>query len=471
MMFKNLSVLMLSMIAVVFYGCQTDRLTSAPGGIDISPEKYAANYWQEIAKPVPVFKKTLPGKNIKESAEIFERYTALFKKYAPYLLEEYNSYDKVLNWQQGTYLKRTFWPLDGEAMAKQKGHECTSWAVLPDLAAENQLLLHKTRDTSIRKSVIVHRPATDRYGYIGLHDIGWADVTMGINSVGVAITMNSGDLSDGVSDFGMDTTLMGRIILEQCKTADEAVSMLKDMFKNNAYKHGHYGSIFMIADKDCVYVIENDGKRYHSQKYTKGFTVRANAWNFPEMLPFSQKSYRYALDSRRREFAVTEAVFERGKNHNCPVTVEQMFKAARVTKVEGDNDPKANGPCAARTVSAATFSIDREFPADLTTVYAALGNPEYTFFIPVPQTVNELPASLLNQKFSAEVYKNFAAKQKPVSDAKRAEIEKRMYEIHRAAREKARKLLRDNFSEANRLEARRIMNEAFTQNWNIINGK
>ena len=468
MMFKNLSVLMLGVTAVVFCGCQADRLTSAPGGTYISPEKYAANYWQEIAKPVPVFRKTLTDKTAEESAEIFERYVALFKKYAPYLLEEYNSYDKVLNWQPGTYLKRTFWPLDGAAMAKQKGHECTSWAALPDLAAENQLLLHKTRDTSIRKSVIVHRPATDRYGYIGLHDIGWADVTMGINSVGVAITMNSGDLSDGVSDFGMDTTLMGRIILEQCKTADEAAAMLKDMFENNAYKHGVYGSIFMIADKDCVYVIENDGKRYHSQKYTKGFAVRANAWNFPEMLPFSQKSYRYALDSRRREFAVTEAVFKRGKKHDRPVTAEQMFKAARVTKVEGDNDPKANGPCAARTVSAATFSIDREFPADLTTVYAAPGNPEYTFFIPVPLTVNELPAPLLNQKFSAEVYKNFAAKKKPVSDEKRAEIEKRMYEIHRAAREKARQILRESFSEANRLKARKIMNEAFVENWRII---
>ena len=467
-MLKNLSFVMLGVTAVIFCGCQADRLTSAPGGIEVSPEKYAAEYWQEIAKPVPVFEKTLIDKTEKESAEIFERYTALFKKYAPYLLEEYQTYDKVLKWKPGTYLKRTFWPLDGEAMAKQKGHECTSWAALPDLAAENQLLLHKSRDTSIRKSVIVHRPAKERYGYIGLHDIGWADVTMGINSVGVAITMNSGDLSDGVSDCGMDTTLLGRIILEQCKTADEAAAMLKDMFENDAYKHGICGSIFMIADKDCVYIVENDGKRYHSKKYTKGFAIRANAWSFPEMLPFSQKKFRYVLDSRRREFAVTEAVFERGKKYDRPVTAEQMIKAARVTKVEDDIDPKANGPCAARTVSAATFSIDREFPADLTVIYAAVGNPEYTFFIPIPLTVNEVPAALLNQKFSEEVYRNFAKKQKNVSDAKRDEIEKRMYEIQRIAREKARKILRNSFSESCRLEARKIMNDAFAENWRII---
>ena len=82
--------------------------------------------------------------------------------------------------------------------------------------------------------------------------------------------------------------------------------------------------------------------------------------------------------------------------------------------------------------------------------------------------MNELPAPLLNQKFSAEVYKNFAAKQKPVSDEKRAEIEKRMYEIHRASREKARQILRESFSEANRLKARKIMNDAFVENWRII---
>ena len=62
----------------------------------------------------------------------------------------------------------------------------------------------------------------------------------------------------------------------------------------------------------------------------------------------------------------------------------------------------------------------------------------------------------------------FAKKQKNVSDAKRNEIEKRMYEIQRTAREKARKILRNSFSESCRLEARKIMNDAFAENWRII---
>lgn len=465
-MLKFRAVLMLGAAAVLLCGCRADRLSQAPGGIKMTAAEYAAEYWQDIARPVPVFQKTLSDRSVEESVKTFARYTAIFKKYAPYLLEEYKSVDKALNWPQGTYLKRTFWPMDGAAMYKKKGHECTSWAVLPDLAAENQLLLHKNRDTSIRKSVIVHRTSSDRYGYIGLCDVGWFDITMGMNSVGLAVTMNSGDKSDGVSRCGMDTTLLGRIILENCKTADEAVKMLEDMLKNKAYMHGKSGSIWLLADKDCVYVVENDAERFQSQKYESGLVVRANSWSFPDMLPFSQKAAKYVMDSRRREFAVSNALFDLGTAYKRPVTAELMAKAARVKEIP--DHPKANGTCADRTVSAATFSIDREFPADLSTMYAAAGNPDYTFFIPIPLTINKLPDTLLNQKFSAQVYKNLNAKKKPMSDEKRAEIENILNKNHRIARTKAAKILRECFSENSRLEARRIMNDAFAENWRII---
>ena len=460
--------LFISLIAAVFFvcGCQSRRLTPAPGGGVESAAEYAGKHWQVIAKPIPVFEKTLSKKTAAESEKIYEKYVSFFKKYAPYLLDEYKSIDKVLKWREGTYLKRTFWPMDGAAMAKNKGHECTSWAVLPDLAAENQLLIHKNRDTGIKKSVIVHRKSKDRYGYIGLCDIGWFDITMGMNTVGLVVVMNSGDRSDGVSYCGMDTTLMGRIVLENCKTAQEAAVMLRDMVKNRAYMHGIYGSIWMVADKDCVYVIENDALRFSAQRYEKGFVVRANAWSLPEMMRFSQKTSRYDMDSRLREFAVSDSIFGSGCKYKRPVTAEIMADAARVSKIP--SYPNAFGVCAKRTVSAATFSIDREFPADLSTVYAAVGNPDYTFFIPVPLTVDNLPDVLLNQKFSAEVYKNFAVGKKTYSDEKRAELERRMNLLHRTAREKARKILRCSFSDSARIEARRIMNEAFAEIWQIV---
>ena len=172
------------------------------------------------------------------------------------------------------------------------------------------------------------------------------------------------------------------------------------------------------------------------------------------------------MDSRRREFAVTSAIFDNGTKYNRPATAELMAKAARVTVIPGY--PEADGPCAKRTVSGATFSIDREFPADLSTVYAAVGNPDYTFFIPIPLTVNKIPDVLLNQKFSESVYKNLAAGKKIMTDEKRNEIENRINKIHRTARENARKILQNCFSDTARIEARKIMNDAFNENWKII---
>lgn len=451
-----------------FSGCQSDRITPAPGAPVFSLEKYAAKHWQQIARPVPAFKKTLQDKSLEESEKLLAQYKMTAEKFAPYFEDDCNIIDKALNWPQGTYFKRTYWPLDPAAMKKDKEHECTSWAVMQDLAADNQVFLHKNRDTQIRKSVIVHRHSSkDRYGYLGLHDIGWLDITMGMNSVGLAIAVNSGDNSDGISICGMDTTLLGRIMLEKCKTADEAVSMLKDMVESNAYMHGKYGSIWLLADKDCVYVVEHDAKRFSTQKYVKGAVIRANAWSLPDMIPFSQKNAKGVMNSRQREFAVKKALFDLGTQYDRAVTAEIIAKAARIDSIP-ELPGKAAGPCGSRTVSAATFSIDREFPADLSTMYAASGNPGYTFFIPVPLTVDNLPDTLLNQKFSADVYKRWAAGKKNISDEKRTEIEKKMNLNHRTAREKARKLLRESFSETNRLEARKIMNKAFAENWKIL---
>ncbi|MBQ9772210.1 MAG: hypothetical protein IJW23_10345 [Lentisphaeria bacterium] len=456
--------------AIIFLscGCQMTRLTSAPGAPEVSAEDYAQKYWKKIARPTPVFTMKRKGLSEEETAAYFQNYINMFQKFAPYLPGEYEAYDKGLGWPRGTYLKRTFYPLDQKAMLAG-GHECTSWAVLPDLAAENQVLLHKNRDTNLRKSVVVHRNVPGKYGYIGLSDIGWMDVTMGMNSVGVAISMNSGDPSSFSRFYGMDTTLMARIILENCKTADEALTMLIAMLKEGVYAHANTGSIWLIADRNCAFVIENDAGHSGVEKYESGGVLRANTWSLPSMLRYSRKSAAGVLHSRSREFAVIRELFDHGRSYNRPVTVEQMAKAARVSRIP--ENPKAAVPCASRTVSAATFSIDREFPADLSLMFAAVGNPDYTLFIPIPLTVDQLPDVLLNQDFSAAVYKAHAAKRKILTDQERSALEQKLNQNIRSAREEAREILRADFSTEARLKARRIMNQAFAENWKIIGQK
>ena len=455
----------------ILCGCAANRITPAPGAPEQSVQQYVQQHWQAIAAPHPVPCETRWRRTKEESEKEFGEYRNIFKKYAPYILDEYAAIDQALNWRSGTALRLSFFGRDEKAALKQKkqgsGHECTSWAVLPDKAADNQLLLHKNRDTGIKKSVIVHRMHPGKYAYIGLCDIGLLDITMGMNSVGLAITMNSGDRSDVRSNpSGLDTTQIGRILLENCSTAGEAVALLERMIKDRAYNHGTDGSIWMIADKDCVYTVEHDALRFAYQQTVSGCAVRANTWILPEMLPYSRKSAKGSANSRWRERAVLNTLFDYGKQHSRPVTPEIMAQAARITLIPEAKEQLP--PCARHTVSGATFSIDREFPADLSIVYAAAGHPDHTFFIPVPVTVDELPAELLDQTHSQKVYQRQAAKKKALPDRKRTEIEARLNARCRAAREKARQLLKRDFSTENRLKARKIMNRAFKENWQTI---
>ena len=124
----------ISVLTIIFFsGCYADRCTTAPGGTVISAADYAKKHWQSIAKPIPLFMKTIPNKTLEESEKILAQYNALFQKYAPYLPEEYKTLDRVLNWPQGTYLKRMIWPLDGAAMYPKKamsvpaGQFCRIW--------------------------------------------------------------------------------------------------------------------------------------------------------------------------------------------------------------------------------------------------------------------------------------------------------------------------------------------------------
>ena len=454
----------------ILCGCASENITPAPGAPEQSVQEYVKKHWKNIASPHPVLYSVKWKMSREDSEKQFAGYQNILKKYAPHMLAEYAAIDQALNWENGTYLRKSFYGLNKKATLKRNkkitGHECTSWAVLPDKAADNQLLLHKNRDTDIRKTVIVHRIHPEKYAYIGLCDIGLLDVTMGMNSVGLVFTVNSGDKSDAYFSGGLDTTQLGRILLENCRTAEEAVMLLQKMISDNAYTHGQSGSIWLIADKDCVFAVEHDTKRFAFQKTENGCVIRANTWLLPEMLPYSQKSVKGAFNSRGRERAILNVLFDSGKKHSRPVTPEIMAQAARCTLIPGA--PKEYPPCGKRTVSGATFSIDREFPADLSTVYAATGSPAHTLFLPIPITACEIPSELLDQEHSKKIDKLQAARKKLFSDRKQAEIEAVLRQNHHQARENARKILRRDFSEAARLQVRKMMNAAFKENCRIF---
>ena len=418
---------------------------------------HTGRLWKRLAdsRPVPNLPKSMTER---QQMEKLRRFEGALKKFAPYILDDFAVVDRMLGWEPGSYMKLACF---GRKHSPKPLHECTSWIVMPELAAEGQLILHKNRDATSTELAAVYGAVPGKFFWIGNGNYGSLNPTMGINELGLVVAMNSGDKSDGVSSGGLDTTLIARFLLENCGTADEAAAKLRQMVEEGAYFHGKSGSIWFFADARKAYIVEHDARRMEAKEIKSGFAIRANAWHYPEMIPFSGQKPEEIIGNNRREHAVRQALFRLGTQYNRHVTVEMAVAAARIAELPEDR--KCYPLCGPYTNSAATFSIDREFPAELSTMYAAFGPPGNTVFIPVPVGVEQLPDELLNGSFSNAVYRRIREKKTvPVQDL--AEWERKLNLRHKNAREKARALLRQGKTGP----ARRMMVSAFLENWREI---
>ena len=112
-----------------------------------------------------------------------------------------------------------------------------------------------------------------------------------------------------------------------------------------------------------------------------------------------------------------------------------------------------------------TLVIDCEYPAELSTMFAAFGPPRHTVYLPVPFLCSEFPAELTSGKFCDAVFARFKANRELLPQDKLAEFERTLNRRHDAAVEKARAILKKGGSKA---EAGKILSEAFLQNWEDV---
>ena len=101
------------------------------------------------------------------------------KKFAPYILNEYNAIDRAFNLKSGTFCDIAVFGLK-----KQPGtapHECTSWIVMPDLTGGKSLIVHKNRDSSSKKLIAQQRAVKGKHSWIGMGNFGGLGTNMGIN--------------------------------------------------------------------------------------------------------------------------------------------------------------------------------------------------------------------------------------------------------------------------------------------------
>ena len=382
------------------------------------------------------------------------------KKFAPYLLDEYREVEKAMQWREKTILRYISAGIKYPSFNEPPPHECTSWAVTPELTADGNMLLHKSRDTGVKylNAIQIKRP--DRYSWIGIGNLCSMEPVMGMNSCGLAVAMNAGNRSDNFTVAGLGTTVIARILLENCASAADAVKLLEKIVSSGCYHHGKTGSIWFIADAADAFVIEHDAKYMEARKLLpRSMAVRANTWRFSGMLPHSKLSVQHMIDNHFREYAVRDSLLKSGTDK---VTVSDSIAASR--KRETSSPTKVYPPCGPATNCAASFVIDREYPAFLSCAYIAFGPPRHTVFIPVPVTVESLPDALFNGQFSntAIARRQASGLDAPVKRYEKLEAE--MFKNHSEAVKSARMMLKKGDKDG----AKAAINAAFRKNMQLL---
>ena len=432
-------------------------------GSTVSAAVSQAEFEKNVLKPFAVWKKSapaanLPGKN--KPDDILRKRQAkvdALKKFAPYILDEYYAVDRGFDLKPGTFLDIAVFGM--KKVAAKAPHECTSWIVMPDLTHGKSLIVHKNRDSSSKNLIAQQRAVKGKHAWIGMGNFGSLSTNMGMNDKALVVVMNSGDRTNDNNDAGIGTTVMARIMLENCSTAEEAVKMLEQMIAAKVYTHGQSGSIWFIADKNSAFVAENNAEHIAVKSIHSGFVIRANSWDFPEMIPFSNASPNDIVGNNRREYAVRDLLFKKHQAVAKGVTPEMMAEASRIK--EFPEDTKCYPLCGKLTNSAATFVIDQEFPEELSYAAMAFGNPAYTIYLPIPLTVKELPIELTDGTNPNAAMKRWDAKKALMSDEETVKFENKLNTRHRKALAAARQILRKS---RDKQQAADILNKAFVEN-------
>lgn len=424
--------------------------------------EYAKTYWPRLSQR----KLNPPEETPKEYLQqLLDEYCQQLQRFAPHHLIENEQIDRAFGKEPGfttsCCLQNTQRALFGQKL-NPADHECTSWIVTPDIAENNNMILHKNRDAKNSKELVLLQLAVPgKNKWIGIGNYGTFDVNMALNEKGLAVAMNSGDETDSYNLTGPTTPQLARILLEECNNAEDAVKHLEEMVQAKAYLHGDKGSIWFIADAKNAFIIEHDATHFSAHPVSHGLGLRANAWNNPDIVPFSNKTVQQRILNNSREHTVHQVLIEDGYLANGSVTLNDVFKASRARLHAGEARP----PCAGSTNSAASFVIDKEYPETLSLAWIACGPPRHTVFLPIPVVVRQLPDQLLNGSFSDAIFVR-AEKiglDQPLDDYQK--LEAQFKSIMDDALAQARNELKNN---ADKSRATDILNDAFSNVWSII---
>lgn len=279
---------------------------------------------------------------------------------------------------------------------------CTSWMVFSDLTGNGTNILHKNRDSASRKVFISSSEPGAKLKWISL---GSGGANIGFNSSGLAGCMNSGEkCSDPPSVEGKKSTpKMLQVILAECNSAAQAVAKLRQFVKDGDYSHRQRGSIFLFMDSREGYICEITAKVCTAQHFNSNYTVRASVWHNPLMYQYSREEFEIYLKASSRAYIAISGL-NRMLDETGKITLPGIFEHSR-HHIPPKKSPFNRSICGKTTNSAASIEIDKEYPQVLSTMYAAIGHPRHTVYVPIPIVTEYIPPIMKNRKWSMTAYK------------------------------------------------------------------
>ena len=339
-------------------------------------------------------------------------------------------------------------------------HECTSWMVFSDFTCNNTNILHKNRDAAQRTIIISASTPGAARQWIALGSGTGAN--MGINRSGLAGVMNSGEkcINHSTNKAGKTTPEIMQQILGSCDTAAQAVVKLQEFIKANDYWHKESGSTFFFLDSKEGFICEITAKDCTTQRYDRGYAVRANIWQNPNMQQNSRNNIRHYLNSSARAYIAFSGLNAALDKHN-KITLLDIFDLSRHWKMP-DESPEKRSVCFRSTNSSSSLEIDRQYPGTLSTAYCTFGHPRHTVYVPVPVCARKFRSEMTDNSWCTASWKRFKEKGLEATlPAEWLKYEEDFIKEYTAIKEQARKLL----DQGKQTDAENLLNAAAEKIW------
>ena len=279
----------------------------------------------------------------------------------------------------------------------------TSWMIFNDFTKNGTHILHKNRDSKERRVAAYMSPAGAKRKWVAIGTIGLTN--SGVNSSGLAGVMNSGEKTPDAPNAKnkKSTPALLMTILDSCDTAAQAVKKLEELVKSGDYYHNDSGSIFFFIDLKEGYICEFTTKFMSVQRYDNAYAFRANIWQNPGMPARTRGTYKSYLHSSARAYIALSGLNQALDKHG-KITVADIADLSRVCKLPSGEYPNRS-VCGTSTNSASTIEVDLRYPDVLSTIYAAIGHPRNTVFLPLPICSEKFLPSMTDYSWSLTSFK------------------------------------------------------------------